>query len=64
MLIYIQMIGTEEERSKFKMMYANYKGLMFYVANDILCNVYDAEDAGKISECCSKAVMAGKGGSS
>ena len=45
MLIYLQMIESEEEQSKFKAIYEKYKDLMFYVANDILHNEHDAEDA-------------------
>ena len=45
MLIYLQMIESEEGQSKFKAIYEKYKGLMFYVANDILHNEHDAEDA-------------------
>ena len=45
MLIYLQMIDTPEERSKFEQIYLEYKGLMFHVAYDILHNEQDAEDA-------------------
>lgn len=45
MLIYLQMIDTPEERSKFEQIYLEYKGLMFHVAYEILHNEQDAEDA-------------------
>ena len=45
MLIYLQMIESEADQSKFKAIYEMYKGLMFYVANSILHNDHDAEDA-------------------
>ncbi len=45
MLIYLQMIDAPDERSKFEKLYELYKGLMFYVANGVLHNEADAEDA-------------------
>ena len=45
MLIYLQMIETVEDRQKFTDLYETYRGLMFYVANQILHNAEDAEDA-------------------
>ena len=45
MLIYLQMIESEEDKSKFIEIYNQYKYLMFSVANRILKNEYDAEDA-------------------
>lgn len=45
MLIYLQMIETPEEKSKFEQIYLEYKGLMFHVAYEILHNEQDAEDA-------------------
>ena len=45
MLLYLQMIESEKEESEFKNIYEKYKGLMFYVANNILHNEHDAEDA-------------------
>lgn len=44
MLIYLQMIDTPEEKSKFEEIYLEYRNLMFYVANQILHNEQDAED--------------------
>ena len=45
MLIYLQMIETPEERSKFEQIYLEYKNIMFHVAFKILNNEQDAEDA-------------------
>lgn len=45
MLIYMQMIETEEERDDFEKLYQEYRNLMFYAANQILHNEHDAEDA-------------------
>ena len=44
MMIYLQMIDTPEDRSKFEFLYMEYRGLMFHVANKILHNEQDAED--------------------
>lgn len=45
MLICLQMIESEEDRDKFEQLYNHYKNQMFYVANQILHNEHDAEDA-------------------
>lgn len=45
MLIYLQMLETPEERSKFESLYLRYRGLMHYVAMELLHNRQDAEDA-------------------
>lgn len=45
MLIYLQMIESEADQSKFEQLYEKYRKLMFYVANKILHNQEDAEDA-------------------
>lgn len=45
MLIYLQMIESEEDKSKFEAIYNQYRQLMFTVAFKILNNQYDAEDA-------------------
>lgn len=44
MLIYLQMISSDEDRIKFEEIYKKYKGLMFYTAMKIVSNTYDAED--------------------
>lgn len=45
MLIYLLMIDTEEDRSKFEKLYQTYRGLMYHIAYNILHNKQDAEDA-------------------
>lgn len=45
MLIYLQMIETEEARSKFERIYAAYRGLMYHIAFQVLRQAQDAEDA-------------------
>lgn len=45
MLIYLQMIETEEEQSKFELIYHEYFPLMFHIAYQILHHQQDAEDA-------------------
>ena len=45
MIIYMMMLETPEEKSKFEQLYLEYKGLMFHVAYEILHNEQDAEDA-------------------
>lgn len=45
MLIYLQMIETERERSKFEEIYAAYRGLMYHIAFRVLQQAQDAEDA-------------------
>ena len=45
MLIYLQMIETPEDRTKFETLYTEYKEWMGTIAFSILNNTYDAEDA-------------------
>lgn len=45
MFIYLMMIETPEDESKFEMLYKTYQGLMYYVAYEILENKEDSEDA-------------------
>ena len=45
MLIYLQMIESPEDQSKFEEIYLKYKQTMYAVAYDILHNPQDAEDA-------------------
>lgn len=45
MMIYLQMLETTEQKVRFEDLYYTYKNLMFYVANQILRNEHDAEDA-------------------
>lgn len=44
MLIYLQAIESDADRTKFEQIYSAYRSLMFYVANGILHNEYDSED--------------------
>ena len=45
MLVYLQTIESDEEKTLFEQVYLRYRGLMFCVANRILRNDRDAEDA-------------------
>lgn len=45
MLIYLQMLGTDRDKTKFEQIYNTYHGLMFHVASKILQDDRDAEDA-------------------
>ena len=45
MLIYLQMIEMPEDRANFQYIYETYYGLMYNIANRVLKNPYDAEDA-------------------
>lgn len=45
MIVYLQMIETDEDKVRFERVYNAYRGLMYYVAYGILKNEEDAEDA-------------------
>ena len=45
MLFDLHMLDSAEDRSKFEQLYTRYRGLMFHVANRVLQNEQDAEDA-------------------
>lgn len=45
MLIYLAIIETPDDQSKFEKVYLQYRGLMYHVAYKILDNASDAEDA-------------------
>lgn len=45
MLVYLQMLETPEDRSKFETLYLEYRDYMYRVAFSILNNPQDAEDA-------------------
>mgnify|MGYP000901804198 FL=1 len=45
MLIYLNLIDTEEEKSKFEQIYNNYRQCMFYAAKSILKDDHLSEDA-------------------
>ena len=44
MLIYLAMIESDEDKSKFEIIYDTYKKLMLYEANKILMDTHDTED--------------------
>lgn len=44
-IIYLRMIEGDENKQRFAALYETYRGLMFYVANKLLQNTHDAEDA-------------------
>ena len=44
MLVYLQMIQTESDRSKFEEIYELYRDIMYAVAYKVLNNEHDAED--------------------
>lgn len=45
MLIYLQMIESPRQQTNFEEIYLTYRNLMFHIANNILHNIEDAEDA-------------------
>ena len=45
MLIYLQIIESPQDISKFEILHEHYKGLMYHIAYDILQNQEDAEEA-------------------
>ena len=45
MMIYLTMIDTPEDRDLFEAIYTKYRYLMLHVANKVLLNHHDAEDA-------------------
>ena len=45
MLIYLNLMDTEDEKIKFEQIYNNYRYIMFYVAKSILKDDYLSEDA-------------------
>lgn len=45
MVIYLQTIDAPGDRDKLEVLYKEYRSLMFYIANKILGNEKDAEDA-------------------
>ena len=51
MLIYLQVIETEEDKNKFEDIYQKYRGLMYYVAYKRLHHEQDAEDAVQSAIC-------------
>ena len=45
LVCYLQMLDTPKEKIRFEQIYLKYRGLMYHVANNILHNRQDAEDA-------------------
>lgn len=45
LIYYLQMLDTPEEQTRFEQIYLKYRGLMYHVAENILHNRQDAEDA-------------------
>ncbi len=45
MLIFMTLIESESDKIKFTTLYEDYSDLLFYIANEVLHNVHDAEDA-------------------
>ena len=45
MMIYLQMLESNEDKQKFEQLYIVYRGLMFHAAMQLLSNEQDAEDA-------------------
>lgn len=45
MFVYLMMMDSQEDQSKFEKVYLTYRGLMYHVAYKILNNKHDAEDA-------------------
>lgn len=44
MLVYLQMIETPEDKTKFEKLYDAYRSVMYHVAAEIVKNEYEAED--------------------
>ncbi len=45
MFVYLTLLDTQEEKSKFELIYINYRQLMFYIAKNILEDDFLSEDA-------------------
>lgn len=45
LIYYLQMLDTPEEKVRFEQIYLKYRSLMYHVANSVLHNCQDAEDA-------------------
>ena len=45
MLVYLAVLETEQEKTKFEQLYLTYRQTMFYVANSVLHDTQLAEDA-------------------
>ncbi len=45
MIVLTGLVGSGEARDKLEELYIKYKKLMYYIANDILKDIYESEDA-------------------
>ncbi len=45
LVLYLEMLDTPEEKARFEQIYQQYRGLMYHVADNILHDSQDAEDA-------------------
>lgn len=54
MIFLLSLLDSEEEKDKFRIIYNEYRNLMFHVANKILNNYHDAEDV--VSESFTKVI--------
>ena len=45
LVYYLQMLDTPEEKIRFEQIYLKYRGLMYHVADSILHDRQEAEDA-------------------
>lgn len=45
LVLYLNLLDDPEEQKKFELLYESYRQTMFYVANRVLNDEYDAEDA-------------------
>lgn len=45
LMLYLEMLETPEEKVRFEEIYQNYRNKMFHMADHILHNDQDAEDA-------------------
>lgn len=45
LIFYLQMLDTPEEKVRFEQIYQRYRSLMYHVADSVLHNCQDAEDA-------------------
>lgn len=45
LILYLQMLDTPEEKNRFEQIYLKYRSLMYHVADDVLHDRQDAEDA-------------------
>ena len=44
LVFYVSLIESDDNKTKFEIIYEEYKNLMYYVANQILGDTKDSED--------------------